>query len=346
MKSDRSEKSNGHVPEKEPLVKNGIEFETTLKQSVTGYIPNGIHTLDEHDGSSYSSVFESENEEKPKESVSESDPICPPEETVGPSGTQKEPNASSLANSQVLCDDVAESDTTLSLSKSDSTASLQSNDAFEATTLGRADSLVSVQSEDAQEHVRKSTYSLHIDCLDSLPDEKEAEIEPEVDVLVIEDSAWVDMLLLEEQQTCSMFDDKRISMHFGNLDGISEDRVSLDDISDPGTTDEKSDIQRTSCHIVNRRIEFEVEELPKIDDDEIIQCGRSGSPDKKRTETSLRVSPLIPQFICRNIVQCNFNPTPLHVIYKSIIQNLCSTSSLHILPCSSLHVPLKCFQYD
>eukprot|EP00794_Sanderia_malayensis_P007896 gene7896-8750_t len=304
MKSENGGKANGSVSEREPLVRTSLELTTKLEHNGNGHIGNGLHSYDEKSDNSYESVFVDENEDKTKEG----------EEQAESRDSYQEDDSCTAGE----CEDVSDNRklsinvSSFSSSMERSTLSLASSNAEPAhESIGtiplhlsltdssyHSQSLHSVVSDIISEKVRNSTHSLHLDCLCSTDDltDKEIELNEDGGESISQDNKVVNKRLVEDEQIRCFLADKQLSISFGKLESISESSsLSLSSVEENSSCDANEAASPLTIP-AQGKIEFEVEELPKVEDDDNESQGRrSITPDRKRTETSLRIG--IPKLI-------------------------------------------------
>ena len=265
----------------QPLVKSSFSSEATdPEHSKTEHSSSGLLLHDEKAGSSYSSVFESENEERrriieARDSLCINDPIVKVKERSWELPTHGSDSGVSV-RSEILQGESFEINTTQNLEESfeetleqvASTISLHSE---------KKNSFISLKSEDQETISQELVLEEEIDSAD----------EPELAVEVIEDKAEMPIdMLNEECHTCSLIEDKRFSLILEKLENVSSENE--EDVFEEVSCRSMRRSQALSIKM-NRSIEFEVEELPRVET--CVPLGRCGTPDRKeRAETSLRVS--------------------------------------------------------
>lgn len=263
----------------QPLVQSSFSSEITDPEHSKNE-HNGLLLHDEKAGSSYSSVFESENEERPRiiearDSLCINDPVVKVKERSWEFPTHGSDSGVSV-RSEMLQGESFDINTTQDqgesfeemIEQAASTLSLHSD---------KRNSFISLKSED-QETISQELV---------LEEELETADEPELAVEVIEDKAEMPIdMLNEECQTCSVIEDKRFSLILEKLEDVSSENE--EDVFEEVTS---RSIRRSEALSIkmNRSIEFEVEELPRVET--CVPLGRCGTPDRKeRAETTLRVS--------------------------------------------------------
>lgn len=263
----------------QPLVQSSFSSEITDPEHSKNE-HNGLLLHDEKAGSSYSSVFESENEERPRiiearDSLCINDPVVKVKERSWEFPTHGSDSGVSV-RSEMLQGESFDINTT-----QDQGESFEEMIEQAASTLSlhseKRSSFISLKSED-QETISQELV---------LEEELETADEPELAVEVIEDKAEMPIdMLNEECQTCSVIEDKRFSLILEKLEDVSSENE--EDVFEEVTS---RSIRRSEALSIkmNRSIEFEVEELPRVET--CVPLGRCGTPDRKeRAETTLRVS--------------------------------------------------------
>ncbi|XP_065069339.1 uncharacterized protein LOC135694494 isoform X2 [Rhopilema esculentum] len=297
-KSDKSEKSFEDAPEAKPLILRSYSIENRPVLPSDDHVPSELHLHDEKAGSSYSSVFDSEIGEKPRQSqnLDVRDSLCLTDHTVEMNtrrwNTPTHGSDSGVSvRSELLQGDSFESNSEQrDLPKHTRGIAKESFIGFHFDTPrdpprvvqsqnSTADSLQSFDNETVKENVITKT---------KVEDQKKLASKIE-EMLVASEPTIVN----ESIQTCSYVDDKRMSINFDNLTKI----VTDDDETDEDVFEVECKtlrLSQTSPVRATRMIQFEVEELPKVEVYESL--ARCGSPDKKeRAETSLRIG--IPKLI-------------------------------------------------
>ena len=317
---------HGNLPEIQPLVQSSFSAETEdqanqSKENAT----NGLHLHDEKAGSSYSSVFEPENEPRQSRVIDVRDSLCIIDPVIT-SNKQRWNNQTHGSDSGVSVHSEAlqgESFESNPIESSQASFEEPKKNADEEVVewqpqpSSQAASLSSFNNEaEAVEAVSKSCQSLNSDperdqhegiddhSLTKEPVEaskstaietdplkikvNELAVEKELTMELITDKSELTMdALYEESQTFCHVEESRFSMHFDRLEDASS---SADEADDSVFADGCKVIRMSQVSPVkmNRMIQFEVEDLPQIRSSEsIVRCG---SPDKReRVETSLRV---------------------------------------------------------
>ena len=265
----------------QPLVQSSFSSEITdPENSKNEHSSSGLLLHDEKAGSSYSSVFESENEERrriieARDSLCINDPVVKVKERSWEFPTHGSDSGVSV-RSEMLQGESFDINTT-----QDQGESFEETIEQEASTLSlhseKRNSFISLKSVD-QETISQELV---------LEEELETADEPELAVEVIEDKAEIPLDMLDEEcHTCSLIEDKRFSLILEKLEDVSSEND--EDVFEEVSCRSMRRSQALSIKM-NRSIEFEVEERPRVET--CIPLGRCGTPDRKeRAETSLRVS--------------------------------------------------------